>query len=256
MSQNGNPGPEAGQPGGAEPNDEISSAGDMLDPPIVPAAQLPVAATPQTTQQAAPQQQPAQQQAPQQQPAQQQTQQQPPPTQTLGLSTDDENRLVDRLLSSLQDMGIVQRPPPETVPNTAAEPGQENQEDWVYWNGRWWDQNRNWNDQAAQPHAESNHSQQGEPGLESGSQQGDWNAWSNWRPTDWNRGNWGKNSWKDDHTEDRDRPYLSHLDFPTFNGNNEDYATYRYTALNLKSQCGTKDHKYLAPRLISISREQ
>ena len=44
---------------------------------------------------------------------------------------------------------------------------------------------------------------------------------------------------------------MSHLDFPTFDGEKGDFATYRYTALNLKSQCGPREHKYLAPRLIS-----
>ena len=73
----------------------------------------------------------------------------------------------------------------------------------------------------------------------------------NWQSPDWSQGDWGKSSWKHDHSEDRDRPYLSHLDFPTFNGNKEDFATYRYTVMNPKSQCGTRDHKYPAPRLIS-----
>ena len=65
----------------------------------------------------------------------------------------------------------------------------------------------------------------------------------------------GKHSWKYDFrikdSEDRDRHYVSHLYFPSFNGNNEDFANYRYTAMNLKSQCGPKGYKYIAPRLIS-----
>ena len=44
---------------------------------------------------------------------------------------------------------------------------------------------------------------------------------------------------------------MSHLDFPTFNGNKEDFANYKYIVANLKAQCGQRDHKYLAPRLIS-----
>ena len=72
------------------------------------------------------------------------------------------------------------------------------------------------------------------------------NSDNNWRDWNWNSGNWqsqdrsgewDKPSWKHDHSEDRDRPYLSHLDFPTFNGNQEDFATYRYTVMNLESQC-------------------
>ena len=43
---------------------------------------------------------------------------------------------------------------------------------------------------------------------------------------------------------------MVHLDFPTLDGKKEDFAAYRYTALKLKSQCGPRDHKYLAPRLI------
>ena len=178
----------------------------------------------------------------------------PPPQQPIGFTVENENRIVDQLLQRLQDMGIAAQQPPTPTPVTAAAPakappppaiaGTEPEQEW---NNQWWDP---WNpDQAEQPR--SQHSQQGDPGLESGSQGDQWNAWEGRRPTDWNDGNWGKNSWKDDRTEERDRPYLSHLDFPSFNGNKEDFATYRYTVLNLKAQCGTKDHKYLAPRLIS-----
>ena len=62
---------------------------------------------------------------------------------------------------------------------------------------------------------------------------------------------WGTNTWWKRDDDDRDRPYLSHLDFPTFDGQKEDYASYKYNVLNLKSQCGTTDHKFVAPRLIS-----
>ena len=56
----------------------------------------------------------------------------------------------------------------------------------------------------------------------------EWSQWSgddqNWNQGNWYRGRWGKNQWKDDHDErDRDRPYLSHLDFPTFSGRKEDF---------------------------------
>ena len=58
--------------------------------------------------------------------------------------------------------------------------------------------------------------------------------------------NW-KHYWKYDFrikdSEDRDRPYVSHLDFPSFTGNTADFANYRYTAMNLKSQCGPTDYK-------------
>ena len=72
------------------------------------------------------------------------------------------------------------------------------------------------------------------------------NVWSSWS---WDQnGGWDHN-WKEYHT--RDRPYLSHLDFPKFDGRREGYADYRYQALNLKSQCSHRDHTYLAPKLIS-----
>ena len=48
-----------------------------------------------------------------------------------------------------------------------------------------------------------------------------------------------------------DRPYISHLDFPKFDGRKEEYSNYQYAVMNLKSQCTTKDYKYLAPKLIS-----
>ena len=58
-------------------------------------------------------------------------------------------------------------------------------------------------------------------------------------------------SWKDDHRDGRDRPCLSHIDFPTFSGSKEEYANYKYALLNLKAHCGPRDHQVLAPRLIS-----
>ena len=174
----------------------------------VAAAQPPAAATPQTQQQASSSQQPP-----------------PPPT---TLSAEAENRLLDRLLSSLQTMGITQqRPatPAASVSQPEAQPEQEAEEDpWANWKDPW---------------------------TQDGSNSGwNWNS-GNWQSPDWNQGHWDQSSWKPDHSEDRDRPYLSHLDFPTFNGNKEDFATYKYIVANLKSQCGPRDHKYLAPRLIS-----
>ena len=44
----------------------------------------------------------------------------------------------------------------------------------------------------------------------------------------------GKHSWRHDSrirdSEYIDRPYVSHLDFPSFSGNKEDSANYRYIA--------------------------
>ena len=88
MSQN----PGNQQPNGAQGDDEFSNAPqedpspELLAAAAVAAAQPPAAATPQTQQQASSSQQPP-----------------PPPT---TLSAEAENRLLDRLLSSLQTMGI------------------------------------------------------------------------------------------------------------------------------------------------------
>ena len=78
-----------------------------------------------------------------------------------------------------------------------------------------------------------------------------WDSQTDCWDEDWNQGNWDKLSSKDNYSEGKDRPYLSHLDFPSFNGNKDDFANYRYTVLHLKSQCGQRDHTNLAPRLIS-----
>ncbi len=48
-----------------------------------------------------------------------------------------------------------------------------------------------------------------------------------------------------------DRPRISHLDFPKFDGRREEYSNYKYAVLNLKSQCVPRDYKYLAPKLIA-----
>ena len=71
--------------------------------------------------------------------------------------------------------------------------------------------------------------------------------WANWRPSDWRDQSWEDQSrW-----QERDRPYIAHLEFPTFDGRKEAFNDYRYTVRNLLAQCVPKDHKYLAPRLIS-----
>ena len=146
---------------------------------------------------------------------------QPPPRLDLEttLSAEAENRIVERLLNSLQTLGITQQRPatpaasasqPEAQPQSAPTPREAAPDPWADWQDPW-------------------------------SQEG-------WNQSSWN---WDQSSWKYDHSEDRDRPYLSHLDFPTFNGNKEDFANYKYIVTNLKAQCGQRDHKYLAPRLIS-----
>ena len=135
------------------------------------------------------------------------------------LSAEAENRIVERLMSTLQSLGITQQ-----QPATPAAPN-------------------------SQPEAQP----QPEPALPEAEQ----DPWADGQDP-WNRQNWGwsaqdweQSSWKQYHSEDRDRPYLSHLDFPTFNGDKEDYPNYKYIVTNLKAQCGPRDHKYLAPRLIS-----
>ena len=80
---------------------------------------------------------------------------------------------------------------------------------------------------------QTDQSQQREPGVASGSQSGD--QWENWQY--WKQGRWETSYWEDEDRGDRDRPYLSHLDFPSFNGHKEEFAIYKYTVLNLKAQC-------------------
>ena len=65
-----------------------------------------------------------------------------------------------------------------------------------------------------------------------------WQGW-NWNENneegnDWNQGWWKRND------DERDRPYLSHLVFPTFDGKRQEYSTYKYDVMNLKSQCSEK----------------
>ena len=73
-----------------------------------------------------------------------------------------------------------------------------------------------------------------------------------WSADDWTQSWWygGWNGrWKPSDREER--PFLSHVDFPKFDGKKESYPNYQYAVLNLKSQCAPKDYKYLAPRLIA-----
>ena len=113
MSQN----PGNQPPNGAQGDDEFSNAPqedpspELLAAAAVAAAQPPAAATPQLQQQAASSQQP---------PPSTPTGQAPPPD--INLSMEAENRLFDRLLSSLQGMAIAQQRPPTPVASVS-QPG-------------------------------------------------------------------------------------------------------------------------------------
>ena len=74
-------------------------------------------------------------------------------------------------------------------------------------------------------------------------------SWDDWNGQAWSWTNWRSSSWNKD--EKYDRPYISHLDFPKFNGKKEEFHNYQYAVLNLKSQCAPKDYKFLAPKLIA-----
>ena len=134
-----------------------------------------------------------------------------PDTQPNGVS--EEDRLVDRLLDRLGQLGLVQ--PQQSQPG---EPEPQQEEEDNEWDGPDWD----W-----QP-----------PGRSSGWQQS-WN---------WYGHGWHAPSWKND-GEKPDRPYISHLDFPKFDGKREEYSNYQYAVVSLKSQCAPRDYKYLAPKL-------
>ena len=167
MSQDGNPGQEAGTANGAGPGDISPVDGDqMIPPPIEAAAQLPianapaVAATPQTSQEPTPPPKPAPEQPPllDQPPLAMPTQPPPwwpPPQQPQGLTVETESRIVDQLLNRLQEMGIAGQPPPTPPPvkakapakapppaaNAETEPGQENWDE-QGWHNQGWDQNQ------------------------------------------------------------------------------------------------------------------
>ena len=102
-----------------------------------------------------------------------------------------EDRLIHRLLQRLQEMGVTTSPPPPPRPREPqAEPAQYAQEDgdseesWSAWHEWNWDQ---W------------HSHR---------------SWQDWQPD--------SDKWKEDGKWDR--PYLSHLEFPKFDGRKEEYA--------------------------------
>ena len=119
------------------------------------------------------------------------------------LSAEAENRIVERLLNSLQTLGITHQRP-ATPAASVSRPEAHSQPTLTY-------------------------------------QEAESDPWVDWRDSPpqegWNQGswNWEQSSWKYEHSEDRDRPHLSHLDFPTFNGNKEDFTNYKQLVTNLKS---------------------
>ena len=72
------------------------------------------------------------------------------------------------------------------------------------------------------------------------------NSWTEWNSTWWKSNSWNNNwNWQ----EERDKPMLSHIEWPTFDGNANKFHTYKYAIQNLLAQVSTKDYKYLVPRL-------
>ena len=132
------------------------------------------------------------------------------------LSAEAENRIVERLLNSLQTLGI----PQQCSATSAASVSQPEAHSRPIWNY----------------------------------QEAEYDPWADWQDLQpqegWNQSywNWEQTSWN---LEAKDRPRLSNLNFPTFNGNKEDFANYKQLVTNLKAQCSQRDHKYLAPQLIS-----
>ena len=122
-----------------------------------------------------------------QQPATSSQQPQPRPDVGATLSAEAEDRIVGRLMSTFQALGIVPQQPAAPAANNSQPEAQPQPE-------------------PAPPEAEQDPWTDGQ------------DPWSqeNWG---WSAQDWEQSSWKQYHSEDRDRPYLSHLDFPTFNGN-------------------------------------
>ena len=83
-------------------------------------------------------------------------------------------------------------------------------------------------------------------GVPSASQDGgaDWSATGTWTDRGWQSGWWSESqSWQ--------RPYLSHITFPSFDGNAQDFAKYKYEARGLRNQCSPNDYRYLVPQLVA-----
>ena len=133
----------------------------------------------------------------------------------------EEDLLLDRLMARLRLRG----PPPGRPAQPQPEPGEGQQEEELPYS---------WDDQEDQQWGQQSWDgwYDGPPGMSSG-----WSSWPNWK----------SNNWK----SNEDRPYISHLDFPKFDGRKEEYSNYQYAVMNLKSQCTPKDYKFLAPKLIS-----
>ena len=128
--------------------------------------------------------------------------------------------LVDRLINRLTTMGII----PESAGTSSVAQGHDDTAQRQSDQGAARNQGQSWSaNQWDQP----------------------WSA-RPWSSHSWS-GNWDKGDWK----EKEERPYISHLEFPKFDGRKESYPNYQYDVLNLKAQCASKDYKYLAPKLIA-----
>ena len=126
------------------------------------------------------------------------------------LSAEAETRIVERLLNSLQTLGI----PQQCSATSAASVSQPEA-----------------HLRPTRTYQEAEH----DP----------WADWQDLQPQEgWNQShwNWEQTTWN---LEVKDRPRLSNLNFPTFNGNKEDFANYKQLVANLKAQCSQRDHKYL-----------
>ena len=140
----------------------------------------------------------------------------PPSTLATVSATTLADQLLNKLLVRLQGLGVTRTSEPP------AEPAQETQP---------------WNQRTGQQ-------------WQTSDQRWDQTSWDRWYSDD--QREWSSwNKWETREDTKRDRPYISHLEFPTFDGRKESYAAYRYQVMNLKSQCAPKDYKYLAPILIS-----
>ena len=98
-----------------------------------------------------------------------------------------------------------------------------------------------------EPHGEHHDSHEEHPRWERS-----WKEWNDgWSSHDnWKTDDWKDHRWRSDDPK-YDRPYISHLVFPKFDGRREELSDYQYAVMNLKSQCVPRDDKYLAPELIA-----
>ena len=70
-----------------------------------------------------------------------------------------------------------------------------------------------------------------------------------WWQGRWQQGTWWSSRWQRD--DYYDKPQLSHVTVPTFDGQVSGYHTYCYNVLNLKNLVARRDLKYLVPQLVS-----